>query len=86
MSDPAAPEPRPEHSAEPPPDPARTASGPTDPAPTDPAPTDPAPAGPGEDDGGIVTDFSDEDGEQAEELRSAVVTGYGPRWAGVRLP
>ncbi len=40
----------------------------------------------GEDDGGIVTDFSDEDGEQAEELRSAVVTGYGPRWAGVRLP
>lgn len=47
---------------------------------------DPAPAGPGEEDGGIVTDFSDEDGEQAEELRSAVVTGYGPRWAGVRLP
>ena len=37
-------------------------------------------------DGGIVTDFSDEDGEQAEELRSAVVTGRGPRWAGVVLP
>lgn len=43
-------------------------------------------AAPGEGDGGIVTDFSDEDGEQAEELRSAVVTGRGPRWAGVRLP
>ncbi|MBD4635654.1 tRNA (adenosine(37)-N6)-threonylcarbamoyltransferase complex ATPase subunit type 1 TsaE, partial [Xanthomonas citri pv. citri] len=35
---------------------------------------------------GIVTDFSDEDGGQAEELRSAVVTGRGPRWAGVVLP
>ncbi|HAN84897.1 MAG TPA: tRNA (adenosine(37)-N6)-threonylcarbamoyltransferase complex ATPase subunit type 1 TsaE, partial [Micrococcus luteus] len=39
----------------------------------------------GEEDG-IVTDFSDEDGGQAEELRSAVVTGRGPRWAGVVLP
>ena len=35
---------------------------------------------------GIVTDFSDEDGGQAEELRSAIVTGRGPRWAGVVLP
>ncbi|PZQ74906.1 MAG: tRNA (adenosine(37)-N6)-threonylcarbamoyltransferase complex ATPase subunit type 1 TsaE, partial [Micrococcus luteus] len=43
-----------------------------------------APAGEGED--GIVTDFSDEDGGQAEELRSAVVTGRGPRWVGVVLP
>ena len=40
----------------------------------------------GEDEDGIVTDFSDEDGGQAEELRSAVVTGRGPRWAGVVLP
>ncbi|MFJ3312118.1 tRNA (adenosine(37)-N6)-threonylcarbamoyltransferase complex ATPase subunit type 1 TsaE [Micrococcus endophyticus] len=45
-----------------------------------------APAAPVGEADGIVTDFSDEDGEQAEELRSAVVTGYGPRWAGVRLP
>ena len=43
-----------------------------------------ASAGEGED--GIVTDFSDEDGGQAEELRSAVVTGRGPRWVGVVLP
>ena len=43
-----------------------------------------APARKGDD--GIVTDFSDEDGGQAEELRSAVVTGRGPRWAGVVLP
>jgi len=43
-----------------------------------------ASAGEGED--GIVTDFSDEDGGQAEELRTAVVTGRGPRWAGVVLP
>ena len=40
----------------------------------------------GEGDDGIVTDFSDEDGGQADELRSAVVTGRGPRWAGVVLP
>lgn len=39
---------------------------------------------PGQEAGGIVTDFSDEDGEAAEELRSALVTGYGPRWVGVR--
>ena len=44
------------------------------------------PAAPADAPGGIVTDFSDEDGEQAEELRCAVVTGHGPRWAGVRLP
>ncbi|MDY6055831.1 MAG: tRNA (adenosine(37)-N6)-threonylcarbamoyltransferase complex ATPase subunit type 1 TsaE [Micrococcus sp.] len=35
---------------------------------------------------GIVTDFSDEEGEGDQEVRTAVVTGYGPRWAGVRLP
>lgn len=34
----------------------------------------------------IVTDFSDEEGESAVEVRTAVVTGYGPRWRGVRLP
>ena len=34
---------------------------------------------------GIITDFSeDEDG--TDEVRSAVVTGYGPRWADVVLP
>lgn len=34
---------------------------------------------------GIITDFSeDEDG--TDEVRSAVVTGYGPRWANVVLP
>ncbi|WP_431860890.1 tRNA (adenosine(37)-N6)-threonylcarbamoyltransferase complex ATPase subunit type 1 TsaE [Micrococcus terreus] len=33
---------------------------------------------------GIITDFSeDEDG--TDEVRTAVVTGYGPRWAGVDL-
>lgn len=45
-----------------------------------------APAAPVGEEDGIVTDFSDEDGGQAEELRSAVVTGRGPRWAGVVLP
>ena len=34
----------------------------------------------------IVTDFSDEDGEAAEEVRTAVVRAHGPRWAGVALP
>ncbi|XKH53545.1 tRNA (adenosine(37)-N6)-threonylcarbamoyltransferase complex ATPase subunit type 1 TsaE [Citricoccus nitrophenolicus] len=33
--------------------------------------------------GTIVTDFSDEDGTGADETRTAVVLGYGPRWAGV---
>ncbi|WOO98847.1 tRNA (adenosine(37)-N6)-threonylcarbamoyltransferase complex ATPase subunit type 1 TsaE [Micrococcus terreus] len=34
---------------------------------------------------GIITDFSeDEDG--TDEIRSAVLTAYGPRWAGVELP
>lgn len=34
----------------------------------------------------IVTDFSDEEGEAAEEVRTAVVRAHGPRWAGVALP
>lgn len=34
----------------------------------------------------IVTDFSDEEGEAAEEMRLARVRGFGPRWSGVRLP
>ncbi len=42
------------------------------------------------DDGGaapvIVTDFSDEDGEAAEEVRTALVRAHGPRWAGIGLP
>ncbi|NUL46109.1 tRNA (adenosine(37)-N6)-threonylcarbamoyltransferase complex ATPase subunit type 1 TsaE [Cellulosimicrobium funkei] len=36
--------------------------------------------------GTIITDFSDEDGTGADETRTAVVLGYGPRWAGVELP
>lgn len=49
-----------------------------------------APAGQGDDDGplasdGIVTDFSDEDGEGDDETRTVVVRAYGPRWAGVDL-
>ncbi|GAA1131609.1 tRNA (adenosine(37)-N6)-threonylcarbamoyltransferase complex ATPase subunit type 1 TsaE [Citricoccus alkalitolerans] len=36
--------------------------------------------------GTIVTDFSDEDGTGADETRTAVVKGYGPRWAGINLP
>ncbi|WP_313818353.1 tRNA (adenosine(37)-N6)-threonylcarbamoyltransferase complex ATPase subunit type 1 TsaE [Citricoccus sp.] len=36
--------------------------------------------------GTIVTDFSDEDGTGADETRTAVVLGFGPRWAGVELP
>lgn len=36
--------------------------------------------------GTIVTDFSDEDGTGADEARTAVVLGYGPRWAGADLP
>ncbi|MGC5048064.1 tRNA (adenosine(37)-N6)-threonylcarbamoyltransferase complex ATPase subunit type 1 TsaE [Micrococcus porci] len=34
----------------------------------------------------IVTDFSDEEGEAAEEVRTAVVRAHGPRWAAVALP
>ncbi|MDO4240241.1 tRNA (adenosine(37)-N6)-threonylcarbamoyltransferase complex ATPase subunit type 1 TsaE [Micrococcus sp.] len=34
----------------------------------------------------IVTDFSDEEGEAAEEVRTARVRAHGPRWAGVGLP
>lgn len=49
-----------------------------------------APAGQGHDDGplasaGIVTDFSDEDGDGDDETRTVVVRAYGPRWAGVDL-
>jgi tRNA threonylcarbamoyladenosine biosynthesis protein TsaE len=36
--------------------------------------------------GTIVTDFSDEDGAGADELRTAVVLAYGPRWVGAHLP
>lgn len=36
--------------------------------------------------GTIITDFSDEDGTGADEVRAAVVLGYGPRWSGTRLP
>ncbi|GAA4776980.1 tRNA (adenosine(37)-N6)-threonylcarbamoyltransferase complex ATPase subunit type 1 TsaE [Citricoccus nitrophenolicus] len=36
--------------------------------------------------GTIITDFSDEDGTGADEVRAAVVQAYGPRWAGVSLP
>ncbi|MEW1979552.1 tRNA (adenosine(37)-N6)-threonylcarbamoyltransferase complex ATPase subunit type 1 TsaE [Citricoccus sp. NPDC079358] len=36
--------------------------------------------------GTIITDFSDEDGTGADETRTAVVLGYGPRWAGAELP
>jgi tRNA threonylcarbamoyladenosine biosynthesis protein TsaE len=36
--------------------------------------------------GTIVTDFSDEDGTGAHEVRTAVVNAYGPRWVGVPLP
>ncbi len=36
--------------------------------------------------GTIITDFSDEDGTGADETRTAVVLGYGPRWAGADLP
>lgn len=32
--------------------------------------------------GGIVTDFSDEDGDGDDETRTVVVRAYGPRWAG----
>lgn len=35
--------------------------------------------------GGIVTDFSDEDGDGDDETRTVVVRAYGPRWAGVDL-
>lgn len=33
----------------------------------------------------IITDFSDEDGEGGDEIRSAVVRAYGPRWVGIDL-
>ncbi|MEO9247734.1 tRNA (adenosine(37)-N6)-threonylcarbamoyltransferase complex ATPase subunit type 1 TsaE [Citricoccus nitrophenolicus] len=36
--------------------------------------------------GTIITDFSDEDGTGADEMRTAVVLGYGPRWSEVGLP
>lgn len=49
-----------------------------------------APEDQGHDDGplasaGIVTDFSDEDGDGDDETRTVVVRAYGPRWAGVDL-
>ncbi|MFC7400956.1 tRNA (adenosine(37)-N6)-threonylcarbamoyltransferase complex ATPase subunit type 1 TsaE [Citricoccus sp. GCM10030269] len=34
----------------------------------------------------IITDFSDDDGTGADETRTVVVLGYGPRWEGARLP
>jgi len=47
-------------------------------------------AGEGDDDGplasgGIVTDFSDEDGDGDDETRTVVLRAYGPRWAGADL-
>ncbi|MDI3329736.1 MAG: tRNA (adenosine(37)-N6)-threonylcarbamoyltransferase complex ATPase subunit type 1 TsaE [Micrococcus sp.] len=36
--------------------------------------------------GTIVTDFSDEEGTGGDEVRTAVVVAYGPRWEGVVLP
>lgn len=35
--------------------------------------------------GTIVTDFSDEDGAGQNEVRTAVVVGYGPRWVGTEI-
>ncbi|MGM7668546.1 tRNA (adenosine(37)-N6)-threonylcarbamoyltransferase complex ATPase subunit type 1 TsaE [Microbacterium sp. A93] len=34
----------------------------------------------------FITDFSDEDGTGADEVRTAVLLAYGPRWTGVRVP
>ncbi len=36
--------------------------------------------------GTIVTDFSDEDGAGQDEMRTAVVLGFGPRWDAGNLP
>jgi len=36
--------------------------------------------------GTIVTDFSEGDGTGQDEVRTAVVSAYGPRWQGVTLP
>ena len=36
--------------------------------------------------GPFITDFSDEDGTGADEVRTAVLRAYGPRWSGTSLP